>query len=173
MMRIIEILPAGSWDENQAADVYHADYEGRHRRRKRLELQSGAHALLDLEKPRLLMTGDGLKLEDDRIVRVESQKEKLLRVTATSPLHLLKLAWHLGNRHLPAAIHDDYILIRNDHVIANMVTKLSGYVAEVDEAFSPETGAYSGDDDHGHSHSHHDHSDHSHADGGHHHSHHH
>lgn len=166
MIHIIEILPAGSWDKEQAADTYYADYEDRYRRRKRLTLQSGESILLELEKPRLLITGDGLKLEDGRIVQVKAQTEKLLRVTADSPLHLLKLAWHLGNRHLPADIHDDYILIRNDHVIADMVRIVGGHVAEVEEAFSPESGAYSGDGSHSH-----DHNDHSHDHDSHHHAH--
>lgn len=64
MQRIIEILPAGSWPEAAATEIFAADYEGRHRRRLVIDLQSGEKVLLDLEHARLLHAGDGLKLED-------------------------------------------------------------------------------------------------------------
>ncbi|MBO1326494.1 urease accessory protein UreE [Acetobacter sp. TBRC 12305] len=161
MTRVIEILPAGSWTEADAADVFAADYEGRHRRRMMLPLRSGAKVLLDLEHARLLHDGDGLRLEDGRIVRVEAIPEALMEVSAQDPLHLLRLAWHLGNRHLPAAIAEHRIFVRHDHVIADMIEGLGGQIRHVQAAFDPESGAYAGragTHEHGHAHAHpHDH----------------
>lgn len=155
--RVTDILPAGRWEQDQASTTFAADYEGRHRRRMVLQLATGEKALLDLEHARLLHDGDGLKLDDGRIVRVQAIPEELMEVTAHDALHLLRLAWHLGNRHLPAAIHTTCILVRRDHVIANMIAGLGGHVRMVDAPFDPETGAYSGrigGHDHGHHHAH-------------------
>ncbi|WP_182356439.1 urease accessory protein UreE [Komagataeibacter europaeus] len=168
MTRVAEILPAGSWTENSAADVFAADYEGRHRRRMMLHLRSGTKVLLDLDHARLLHDGDGLRLEDGRIIRVEAMPEDLMEVTAHDPLHLLRLAWHLGNRHLPASIGERRILVRHDHVIADMIRGLGGHVRNVQAPFDPESGAYAGRTGaHGHDHDH----SHDHGGGHHHHSH--
>lgn len=170
MTRITKILPAGSWPVAEAVDVFAADYEGRHRRRMMLALCSGARVLLELEHARLLADGDGLVLDDGRIVRVEALPEDLMEVTAHDPLHLLRLAWHLGNRHLPAAITAQRILVRHDHVIADMITGLGGHVRHVRAAFDPESGAYAGRGA-GHAHEHHHDHAHPHDHGGHAHSH--
>ncbi|MFT8417773.1 MAG: urease accessory protein UreE [Acetobacter sp.] len=160
MTHVTDILPAGSWVQDRASDTFAADYEGRHRRRIMLELATGERALLDLEHARLLHDGDGLVLDDGRIVLVKALAEELMEVTGHDALHLLRLAWHLGNRHLPAAIYTTRILIRRDHVIADMVAGLGGHVHMVDAPFEPETGAYAnrtGTHDHGHAHHAHPH----------------
>ncbi|GBQ56223.1 urease accessory protein UreE [Komagataeibacter swingsii] len=163
MTRVTEILPAGSWPAADAADVFAADYEGRHRRRMMLPLRSGAKVLLELGHARLLHEGDGLRLDDGRIVRVEAMPEDLMEVTAHDALHLLRLAWHLGNRHLPAAIGERCILVRHDHVIADMIHGLGGHVRTVRAPFDPESGAYAGRAGaHAHSHDHGDGHHHSH-----------
>ena len=87
-------------------------------------------------------------------VRIRAKPEPLLSISAAGPLALLKLAWHLGNRHTPAAVEADRILIRPDHVLAAMVTGLGGAVAEVHEPFQPEGGAYGDGHGHGHGHDH-------------------
>jgi len=166
MTRVAEILPAGSWTPTDATDVFAADYEGRHRRRMMLPLRSGGRVLLELDHARLLHDGEGLRLEDGRIIRVEAVPEDLMEVTAHDALHLLRLAWHLGNRHLPAAIGERCILVRYDHVIADMVRGLGGHVRNVQAPFDPESGAYAGrTGTHGHDHAH----SHDHASGHHHH----
>lgn len=161
MKRVAKILPVGSWSSEQATDVFCADYEGRHRRRMVLPLQSGEKVLLELEHARLLQAGEGLCLEDGRIIKVEALPEELMEVRAQNLLHLVQLAWHLGNRHLPTAIESDRILIRYDHVIADMVKGLGGHVHRVQAAFDPESGAYAARE---HAHTHHDH-DHDHTHG--------
>lgn len=156
MTDILEILPAGTWPQAEASGVFAADYEGRHRRRMMLTLQSGEKVRLDLEHARLLQGGDGLRLDDGRIVLVEALAEELMEVTAHSPLQLLQLAWHLGNRHLPAAITEHGILVRRDHVIADMIHGLGGHVREVEAPFDPQSGAYAS---RGGPHEHHHHGD--------------
>jgi urease accessory protein len=96
-------------------------------------------------------------------VMVKAADEDLMEITAPDAHHLTRLAWHIGNRHLPAAIMPDRILIFPDHVIAGMIEGLGGQVRAIKAPFDPEGGAYShGHSDHGHSHDHHHSHDHNH-----------
>jgi urease accessory protein len=104
----------------------------------------GLTFLLDLPEAAVLNHGDGLVLEDGRMVEVRAKPEPLLVVTARDMHHLARLAWHLGNRHVPAAIEPDRILIRPDHVIAEMLAGLGAEVSAVEAPFDPEGGAYAG-----------------------------
>ena len=157
MIRVTEILP--NWT-GQVHDHVTLDYDARHRRRVALKGHHGLEFLLDLPKAVLLRGGDGLKLEDTRVVAVVAQPEALMAVTADSPEHLLRLAWHIGNRHLTAQIdmtvEGDRILIRHDHVIGHMLEHLGAKVAAVTLPFDPEGGAY-GDAHQAHDHGSHDH----------------
>ncbi|MDF7674317.1 urease accessory protein UreE [Acetobacteraceae bacterium ESL0709] len=159
MQQVTDILPAGRVSSDRISDVFAADYEGRHRRRMVLTLKSGETVLLNLKQARLLQGGEVLALEDGRFVLVEAEPEALMKITAHNPLHLLKLAWHLGNRHLPAMIAQDHILIRQDNVIEDMVRGLGGHIHKIEAPFDPENGAYGGRSasSGGHGHHHHDH----------------
>ena len=141
MSRIAEVLPAGAWP-GDAADQVVLDYDGRHRRRIVLTGASGREYLLDLAEAAHLRDGDGLKLAEGGVVQVVARPEPLLEIRAASPEALIRLAWHIGNRHLAAAVEADRILIRRDHVIAHMLEHLGATVREVEAAFDPEGGAY-------------------------------
>ena len=75
------------------------------------------------------------------MVEVRAKPEPLLVVRASDPYRLARLAWHLGNRHVPAAIQATRILIRPDHVIAEMLVGLGAEVTAAEEPFEPEPGA--------------------------------
>lgn len=135
------------------------DEAARHRRRMAMRSDNGIDFLLDLPQARLLRHGDGLVLEDGRVIEVRAAPEALFEVRARDARHLLALAWQIGNRHLPAQIFADHILIRRDHVIRAMLEGLGAVVADVEAPFDPEGGAY-GDPAHGHDHGHHHHHDH-------------
>jgi urease accessory protein len=122
------------------------DSTARHLRRKLITLPDGGEIMVDLEKPVKLADRDCLILEDGRLVQIIATDEVLLEITAQNPTHLTQLAWHIGNRHLEAQIESSRILIRNDHVIENMLVQLGAKVITVRETFSPEHGAYA----HGH-----------------------
>lgn len=140
-MRADAVLPAGTWS-GAPADRVLVDFDRRHRRRIQLVTESGADLLLDLPQAVRLRDGDGLKLDDGRIVRVEARAEPLLDIHAHDAAGLVRIAWHLGNRHLPVQLLGDHIRIRADHVIADMVRGLGGHVQELDAPFDPEAGAY-------------------------------
>jgi len=141
MTAITDILPAGAWT-GDPADRVTLDYDGRHRRRIVLTGASGAEYLLDLAEATHLKDGDGLQLPGGGILAVVAKPEPLLEITARSPADLIRLAWHIGNRHLAAQVFADRILIRRDHVIAHMLEHQGAVVAEVEAPFDPEGGAY-------------------------------
>jgi urease accessory protein len=156
-MRATAILPAGSWSD--ATDEVLIDFDRRHRRRIVLKTQSGRDLLIDLPQAVRLRDGDGLALEDGGVVRVRARPEPLLEIHAHDDGELVRIAWHLGNRHLPVQLLGDRIRIRADHVIAEMVEGLGGHVEPIDAPFDPEAGAYApgiahhphhGEEDHEH-----------------------
>jgi urease accessory protein len=169
MVRAIEVRGQHRWTE-PAADSVVLDFDDRHRRRMAMTGTRGLEFLLDLENAVALRGGDALVLDDGRLVEVVAAPEPLAEVRGADPAHLVRLAWHLGNRHLPTQITAKGLRIRRDHVIEAMVRGLGGRVIEIEAPFDPEGGAYAGGghdhtaEAHGHAH---DHS--SDAHGGHHH----
>jgi urease accessory protein len=151
--RAIAFGRAGHWPQDEAADSVTLDFDRRHRRRLRLATDSGAELLLDLPKAAALAAGDGLQTEAGAWIEVRAAEEPLLEITCADPHRLLRLAWHVGNRHVPAEIGPHAIRIRPDHVIAAMLRGLGAHVREIAAAFQPEGGAYAEQSGHGHSHS--------------------
>ena len=125
------------------------DADERHIRRKRITLANGEDILVDFDKPAKLAHGDLLVLEDGRVAQVLAAAEALREGRAAAPRHLALLAWHIGNRHLPAEIADNRILLRRDRVIRQMLEALGATVSDISDRFAPELGAY-----HAHDHDH-------------------
>lgn len=153
MERATKRIPAGAWPKALQRDRITLSFLDRHRRRLALRADGGTEFLLDLAETAALSEGDGLALESGGFVWVAAAAEALLEVTAPSDAALGRLAWHLGNRHLPAQIEPGRILIRADHVIEEMLRGLGAAVRAVTAPFDPESGAYGG----GHRHDHDDH----------------
>ncbi len=153
MIRAQQVLQAGSWNTAAEIDRVLIDYDHRHRRRIVLTTQAGREVLVDLPQAVRMRDGDGVALDDGGVVRVCARPEPLLEIHAHDEGELVRIAWHLGNRHLPVQLLADRIRIRADHVIQEMVEGLGGHVEAVDAPFDPESGAYVG----GHHHHHNDH----------------
>ena len=165
MLRAATIVRKPLVKPDRVADTVTLDHEGRNRRRIALKGDAGLDFLLDLDKATLLNDGDALKLEDGRLVEVKAAPERLLEIRAENPLRLLRVAWHVGNRHAPAEVTADALYIPQDHVLAEMVRGQGCTATPVLRPFKPERGAYEHDCGH-------DHGGHAHAHGGHDHGHH-
>ncbi len=155
-MRAQNVLPGGTWDPAREVDRVLVDFDRRHRRRLLLATELGHEVLLDLPQAVRLRDGDGLALDTGGIIRVCAKPENLLEIHAHDDGELVRIAWHLGNRHLPVQLLGDRIRIRADHVIAEMVEGLGGHVEAIEAPFDPEPGAYAGGHQHQHQHHHHD-----------------
>jgi urease accessory protein len=152
-MRAISIKQASTWT-GEPADSVALDYDDRQRRRFAMTGSKGTVFLLDLPGNASLHGGDALVLEDGRLIEVVAAPEALLEIRCTDARQLARLAWHLGNRHLPAQMLDKAIRIRRDHVIADMAAGLGAGVIEVEAPFDPEGGAYQTSHAQGHSYDH-------------------
>jgi urease accessory protein len=120
------------------------DFDDRHRRRMAMTGTRGLEFLLDLENAVALRGGDALVLEDGRLIEVVAAPEPLLEIRGSDHAHLVRLAWHLGNRHLRTQIMAKGLRIRRDHVIEAMAKGLGARVIEIEAPFDPEGGAYAG-----------------------------
>jgi urease accessory protein len=171
MIRATEVRGQHGWTV-APADTVVLDFDDRHRRRMAMTGTRGLAFLLDLETAVALRGGDALVLEDGRLVEVVGAPEPLIEIRGSDPQHLVRVAWHLGNRHLPTQITARGLRIRRDHVIEAMVKGLGARVIEIEAPFDPEGGAYAGGGHHhapeahtghaSHDHGHHDHGDHDH-----------
>ena len=169
MIRATDVKGQHPWKES-AADTVVLDFDDRHRRRMAMTGTRGLEFLLDLETAVALRGGDALVLEDGRLVEVVAAPEPLVELRSPDPAHLVRVAWHLGNRHLPTQITGRGLRIRRDHVIEAMVQGLGARIIEIEAPFDPEGGAYAAvAETHGHAgqghhdHAHHDHGKHDHA----------
>lgn len=117
------------------------DFEDRHRRRLMVTTEGGERVLIDLVDAVRLRDGDRLQLEDGRVLKISAHCEPVAEIAA-DPHTLVRLAWHLGNRHTPTAVLPGCLRIRRDHVLETMVTRLGGTVAFLEAPFDPEAGAY-------------------------------
>jgi urease accessory protein len=151
--RAVSVLAAGEAGTTAPYDRAVLAHDERHLRRRVIELAGGDKVLVDLPEPVALNDGDRLVLEDSRHVEIVAAREPLHDIRAGSPVHLAELAWHIGNRHLAAAIEAGRILILRDHVIKAMLEGLGATVSDVSEPFKPVRGAYSGHGG-GHDHAH-------------------
>jgi len=139
------IRRAGEWDG--AFDLCTMTYDERFLRRKVVQTAHGQDLLVDLESTTSLNDRDAFELSDGRLIEVIAAEEDLLAITGDD---LVRLAWHVGNRHTPCQIETERLLIQRDAVIGHMLEHLGATVTEVCEPFNPEGGAYG----HGRTHSH-------------------
>ncbi len=102
----------------------------------------GLAFMLDLAEAVVLRGGDALVLDGGGLVEVIAAPELLIEIRCNDALHLVRVAWHLGNRHLPTQIMPKALRIRRDHVIEKMVRGLGARVIEIEAPFDPEGGAY-------------------------------
>ncbi|MGH6809927.1 MAG: urease accessory protein UreE [Ensifer adhaerens] len=154
--RSTEVLSPGPKDKAPLHSITLA-HDARHLRRKLLHLENDDVVMLDLKEAVMLADGDFLVLEGGGYIRIVAAPEALYEIRPRDPLHLVELAWHLGNRHLPAQIETNRILISRDPVIRAMLEGLGATVVDVSEPFQPLRGAYHAAGGHDHGHHHHNH----------------
>jgi len=128
-------------------DTITLDSDSRHVRRARVQSDGGQAVLIDLGEASFLQDGDALAVGDG-LIEIRAAAEPLLEIKAQNALALARLAWHLGNRHAPAELTAEVILIQPDHVLQHLAEGLGASVRPVSRAFQPEAGAYG----HGHEH---------------------
>jgi urease accessory protein len=141
-------------------------FESRQKTRLHTKLVSGEEVGLKLPRGEILRGGDLVTASDGRVIEIVAQPEKVLHIETRE---LAKVAYHLGNRHVPVQVGENFLRIAEDHVLEEMVRKLGAKVSRMEAPFEPEAGAYAGGhhqhDEMGHGgkiHDHHEEHDHDH-----------
>jgi len=146
-----QIQARGTWS-GEAVDRVCLPYDDRFRRRLLVTCDSGRQVLIHLPDARVLRDGDALVTQAG-LIAVAAAPERLAEVSCSNADQMVRIAWHLGNRHLPTQIRGTRLRIREDHVIIEMVKRLGAGVTLLEAPFDPEGGAYGHGAVHGHEHS--------------------
>jgi urease accessory protein len=164
MLTCSKLIPQGQGLANvllKRATTVELDWDVRQKSRFDATDSQGRALGVFLPRGTAVRGGDVLLAEDGSMVRVLAAPQPVLRITHCSahgtPFDLIRAAYHLGNRHVPIELQPDHLKIEPDHVLAEMLQRMHLIVAEVNEPFEPENGAYTAHGGHGHDHGSHDH----------------
>jgi urease accessory protein len=180
MPRATRVLHAAERGDRPVSDTLILPHTQRQAQKGFLFGVKGTCVELDFAEGVRLRTDDALVLDDGSLVEVVAEPEPLIEARAADLPSLARLAWHLGDRHVPVQILERRLRLKRDPAIEALLASLGAKVVAIDAPFEPEGGAYAAaadghhHDHHGHEHHHHDHAhdhDHDHHDHGHHHSH--
>jgi len=130
-------------------DTITLNYNDRFIRRKKLISDNKIEFLVNLPETISVNKDDGFLLDDGNLILIKYAKETLIEIRSED---LIKLSWHIGNRHIPCQIETNRLLIHEDKIIENLIIRLGGSIKKISEEFSPEGGAYGLGRTHGHKH---------------------
>jgi urease accessory protein len=160
MRRVVRVLAA---DRSDRAPIDSVIMSSDQRRVQTAHLTGvkGTPIGVMLPEPVLLRNGDLLELDDGTFVDVVAEPEPLIEVRGNDLTHLARLAWHLGDRHVPVQVLANRLRMRRDEVLETLLKSLGARLTAIEAPFDPEGGAYAtpaAHHDHcGHDHHHHDH----------------
>ena len=173
MPRAIRVLTPAERNDTPAADTLILPHAQRQAHKGFLFGVKGICVELDFAEPVRLRTDDALLLDDGKLVEVVAEPELLIEARAADLPALARLAWHLGDRHVPVQILERKLRLKRDPAIETLLENLGAKLVAIEAPFEPEGGAYAapagdhhhhGHDhhhdhghDHDHSHHHHDH----------------
>lgn len=139
----------GTWQ-----DEVHLVFSEREKSRYRTSTERGKDLGWFLPRGSVLCDGDALVCENAEIVMIRAATESLTEASSEDPHLLLRAAYHLGNRHVSLQILPGALRFPRDHVLEEMLRQLGLTVTALDDAFTPESGAYA---QHSHQHTEHSH----------------
>jgi urease accessory protein len=170
MHRAIKVLAAAP-AESRVVDTVILTPEERRAPRGSVTGVKGTRLTFDLAEPVALRAGNFLQLDDGNLIEVVAEPEPLIEARAKDLTALARLAWHLGDRHVPVQLFANRLRVRRDPAIETLLMRLGAKVIAIEAPFDPEGGAYAapahGHHHHGHDHAHdhgHHHHDHGHHD---------
>lgn len=159
MLRATRVLAVAERHNRPLADTVILDYAQRSAHKITVTGIKGGTIKIDLREPTHLRTDDLLVLDDGGLVEVVAAPEPLIEARARDFAGLSRLAWHLGDRHVPMQVLTNRIRARRDAAIEALLNALGAKVTVIEAPFEPEGGAYalSHGHDHDHAHDHHGH----------------
>jgi urease accessory protein len=166
MPRVTRILAASERGDGSPVDTLVLPFAQRQAHKGFLFGLKGTCVELDFAEPVLLRTDDVLALDDGRLVEVVAEPEPVIEVRVADAVALARLAWRLGDRHLPVQILERRVRVRREPAAETFLEGLGVKMTVIEAPFEPDdASAPAGDHHHDHHHHHHDHHDHDHAHG--------
>ena len=167
MPRATRVLASTERRDQPVIDTLILPYAQRSAQKGFLFGVKGTCVELDFADAVRLRTDDVLVLDDGKLVEIVAEPEALIEARAADLPSLARLAWHLGDRHVPIQVLDRKIRLKRDPAIETLLQSLGARIAAIEAPFEPEGGAYAAAaGEHHHDHDHHSH-DHHHHDHGH------
>ncbi|MFZ5539802.1 MAG: urease accessory protein UreE [Pseudomonadota bacterium] len=145
MLRLTRIHD-GPIDPGARVHVLRLTHDERVKSRLAALCEDGTAAAILLPRGAVLRDGTVLAGDEGAYAIVRAAPQPLARVTAPTPLLLLRAVYHLANRHVPAQLAADHALIERDAVLERMLVALGAQVEPLEAPFDPEGGAYGGHD---------------------------
>ena len=143
MRKAIEVLKLGTINNDKILTSVTLSYEDRFRRRIKMLDDSGNFFLLDLQEATQLNDGDKLKLKEGGIIEVKASIEEVMDISCEDSLDNLRIAWHIGNRHIPLQVlKNGKLRLLKNQVLINMIEGLGAKIKFRFSKFHPERGAY-------------------------------
>lgn len=118
--------------------------DSRIKSRLKVMLDDGRNAGLFLPRGHILRGGEQLSSECGLVVEVKAAPETVSTVYCKDSHLLTRVAYHLGNRHVPLQVEAGWVRYQHDHVLDEMVEGLGATVTTEKQPFEPEGGAYGG-----------------------------
>ena len=110
--------------------------------------KSDCNQELHLQLPREGKLNDGdilLTNHKNLFIQVIAQKENLMEISSKSNIELIKVAYHLGNRHLEIEINENTLFTKTDYVIEELLKNFEVNFIKVEKKFFPVIGAFHND----------------------------
>jgi urease accessory protein len=159
MLRVVRVVSSAQSDSARHIDSVMLAPDQRRLQSAHLTGVNGTPIGLMLPEPVMLRMGDAFELDDGSFVDIVIEPEPLIEVRGNDLTHLARLAWHLGDRHVPVQVLTNRLRLRRDDALEAMLAALGARLTPIEAPFDPEGGAYAthAAPDHGHHHDHHHH----------------
>ncbi|MEZ8270591.1 urease accessory protein UreE [Vibrio splendidus] len=141
---MIELTQLNTQMQNAPDGYLSLPIDSRIKSRLKVMLDDGRNAGLFLPRGHILRGGEQLSSECGLVVEVKAAPETVSTVYCEDLLLLTRVAYHLGNRHVPLQVEAGWVRYQHDHVLDEMVEGLGATVTTEKQPFEPEGGAYGG-----------------------------
>lgn len=105
--------------------------------RGRFTTSRGRQIALALPTGTVLSPGAILLVESDWYLKIEAAPEPVLAVTPAGTTDAIRIAFEVGNRHFPLAIHGRELLVPDDTAMVQLFDRLGAHFERRQEIFNP------------------------------------
>ncbi len=144
MLHVVSLLSAGQAEGRRTIDTLLLDHEQRRLSHGTFSTLRGTMVEIVLPQGQRLRAGDILALSDGSLIEIVAKPELLLEVRAADPSALARLAWLLGDHHIPVEIHERRLRLRRSDMARALLQPFGARLIDIEAPFEPEGGAYEG-----------------------------